>query len=112
MSIWIVRRPGAADRVRRSPPRPPDRLRRLRPRPFDPHPIRIGCTMLLVAYGAITVLRHDPSHPEFLYIRGAVCAYAALAAALAPRFTWSALRAFTVGLALLLPLGAAYVDGT
>jgi len=83
-----------------------------RPRPFDGHPIRIGCTMLLVAYGAIAVLRHDPAHPEFLCIRGAVCAYAVLGAGLASRFTWPALRAFTVGLALLLPLGAAYIDGT
>src|SRR2546426_11896458 len=82
-----------------------------RPRPFDRHPIRVGCTMLLVAYGAIAVFRFEPAHPVFQCIRGAVCGYAVLGVALAPRFTWPALRAYTVGLALLLPLGAAYIDG-
>ena len=83
-----------------------------RPRSFDHHPVRLGCSILLIVYGTIAIVRHHPEHPEFLAIRAVVCLYALLGVILAPFFTWNRLRAYTVGLAFLLPLGSAYIDGT
>ncbi len=82
-----------------------------RPRPIHWRMVRIACLVLLVVYAVIGWLRHDPGHVEFLYIRGGVTFLALLGAVLAPHFGWSGLRAFTVGIALLLPLGTAYING-
>jgi signal transduction histidine kinase len=73
--------------------------------------VRIACTALLVAYTAIALVRHEPRHPEFALVRGGVCVLALAGICLARRLTWAGLRTYTVALALLLPLGATYVDG-
>ncbi len=77
----------------------------------DSRGIRIGCTLLLVAYAIIAVLRHDPAHAELLWARISVCVYAALGVALSGRFTRRDERAYAVGLGFLVPLAAVYVDG-
>jgi signal transduction histidine kinase len=82
------------------------------PRAFDPHTIRVACSVLCVTYGAIALLRYDPRHPEFIWIRLAVLAHAAVGVALARRFTWTGLRAWTVVLAIVLSLGTGWVGGT
>ena len=82
-----------------------------RPRPFRHQTIRVACTVLLLAHGAIAWLRNDLHHPEFLWIRVGIALYALLGACLANRLDWPALRAYTTGLAFLLPLGTAYIDG-
>ena len=46
------------------------------PRPVDHRGVRIACIVLLIAYGIAGVVRHDPRHSEFLWIRLAVCLYA------------------------------------
>jgi signal transduction histidine kinase len=83
-----------------------------RPRSFDHQTVRIVSWTLLVCYGAIAVTRHRADHPEFLLLRLAICLYAIAGVVLAYRFDWRGLRVFTVGLALLLPLNSAYIDGT
>lgn len=82
-----------------------------RPRPFRHETVRVACMVLLVAHGVIAWLRNDVDHPEFLWIRGGIGLYALLGTCLAHRLDWPALRAYTTGLALLLPLGTAYIDG-
>jgi len=82
-----------------------------RPWAIDPHTTRVACSVLVVGYAGVTIAHHQPGHPEFLWVRGAICLYALLGAIFARRFTWHGLRAYAVGIAFLLPLGAGYVDG-
>jgi signal transduction histidine kinase len=80
-----------------------------RPRPFEPRTARIGCALLAATYLAMAVLRHDPDHPDFAWVRGAIAAYALLGVAIAGRLRFATLRAYTVGLAFLLSLGGGLV---
>jgi signal transduction histidine kinase len=81
------------------------------PRAFDAPTVRLACIVLAVAYAAIAVLRHDPRHAEFLWIRAVVLVQAVAGAVLARRFNWQGLRAWTVALAITLSLGTGYIDG-
>jgi PAS domain S-box-containing protein len=76
----------------------------------EPRAMRIGCTTFLIAYGIIAVVRYHESQ-AFFWMRFAVCAYAAFGIWLARRVTRGRIRAYTIGVALLLPLQAAYIDG-
>jgi signal transduction histidine kinase len=82
------------------------------PRAFDPRTVRIACTVLCLAYGAIALSRYDPRHPELMWIRLVIMAHATAGVALARRFTWIGLRAWTVTLAIVLSLGTGWVSGT
>jgi PAS domain S-box-containing protein len=73
--------------------------------------MRASCALFLVAYALITVVRYEESRQAFLWSRLFVCCYAALGVWLAGRVTWGRARAYTIGLAFVLPLQAAYVDG-
>jgi len=77
----------------------------------DGRAMRLACTVLLLAYGAIVLTRYQTGQGEFLWSRLAICGYAVLGIRLSQRVTFPLLRAYTVGLALLLPLQAAWVDG-
>jgi signal transduction histidine kinase len=65
--------------------------------------------LLAATYLAMAILRDDPAHPEFALVRGAIAAYAFLGMAVANRLRFPSLRAYTVGLALVLSLGGGYV---
>jgi PAS domain S-box-containing protein len=73
--------------------------------------MRLGCTVFLIVYAAIAILRYQESHHAFMSLRLLVCLYGALGIRLARGITWRRVRAYTVGLAFLLPLQAAYIDG-
>ncbi|HZP43680.1 MAG TPA: HAMP domain-containing sensor histidine kinase [Candidatus Binatia bacterium] len=77
---------------------------------FDPRFVRIASATLLAGYGIIVLNRPVEHHPEFVVLRGLVCVLAACGAALAYRFTWFGLRAYTVLLTIVLALGASYID--
>jgi signal transduction histidine kinase len=79
-----------------------------RPRPVDARAVRVACWALLVGSCVVAVTRYDP---RFLWLRAIECAYALAGVILGPRFGWRGVRAYTRGLALLLPLAAAYVGG-
>ena len=76
----------------------------------DPRAMRIACTVFLVAYGIIAIVRYHESQ-VFFWLRFVVCAYAASGIWLSRRVTRVSIRAYTIGLGLLLPLQAAYIDG-
>jgi PAS domain S-box-containing protein len=80
------------------------------PLPLEPRAMRLGCTIFLVVYAIIAGARYHESH-AFFWLRLLVCCYAAFGIWLSRRVTWTVARAYAVGLALLLPLQAAYVDG-
>jgi PAS domain S-box-containing protein len=81
------------------------------PQPVDPRAMRVACTVLLVTYATIALVRYETGKGEFLMLRLAVCGYAVLGILLSRRVTWYLLRGYTAILALLLPLQAAYIDG-
>jgi signal transduction histidine kinase len=74
-----------------------------RPRPFEPRAVRLACSILLLAYCAIAVVRHDPSQPWLFLARAVVCAYAGAGVLAAPSLTWRGLRTYLAGLGFLLP---------
>jgi signal transduction histidine kinase len=77
----------------------------------SPQSVRSSCGFLLVAYTLVALARYDAAHTELAWVRLAVSAYALAGVVFAPRLTWKALRAYTVGICFLLPLDAAYVNG-
>lgn len=79
------------------------------PRPFDPRTVQLCLALLAAVYLAMAVLRHDPQHPEFFWIRGAIAAWALLGIAVARRLSFGLLRVLTVVQALLLSIGGGYV---
>jgi signal transduction histidine kinase len=81
-------------------------------REVDTRILRLGSMVFLAVYGAIALARPVGEHPEFLLIRLAVCLLAGAGIVLAERMTWRAVRAYLLGLALLLSLGTSYIDGT
>lgn len=81
-------------------------------RVFHPGAIRVCCAVLALAFGGMAALRSvESGQAGFLIPRTAMMAYALIGAVVGPRFTWYGLRAYTVGLALILPLTASYVIG-
>jgi signal transduction histidine kinase len=76
---------------------------------MDARTIQVLCGFLPAIYLPMAVLRHAAAHPEFAYIRGALGAYGLLGVALARRFGFGGLRAYTVLLAFLASLGGGYV---
>ncbi len=81
------------------------------PKPIDGDVMRVACAVFLVVYAIIAVVRYEESHHAFFWLRLSVCLYAAVGMWLARHVTWSRARAYTIGLALLLPLHAAYING-
>ena len=79
------------------------------PRTVDPNPVRTGCALLLVFYVISWIIRHDSQHPGLDWVRLADCLYALAGIALASRLDWTRLRAYTLGLALLLPGSAGLI---
>lgn len=79
------------------------------PRPVDPRTVQICLSFLALTYLGMTVLRHDPLHPEFAWIRGGIGIWALLGIAFAGRLSFGLLRAFTVVQAFLLSIGGGYV---
>lgn len=71
--------------------------------------IRVACLLLLVTYGISSIVRHE-SQPAMLAIRAVMLVYAAVGIVFGPRFSWSTLRAYTVGMALLLPSTTAALE--
>jgi signal transduction histidine kinase len=90
---------------------PPREFWRLanRPRRVDPNPIRAGAALLLAFYVLSSIIRHDARHPELDWVRLAVCLYALAGVAVASRLDWARLRAYTLGLAVLLPGSAGFI---
>jgi PAS domain S-box-containing protein len=76
----------------------------------DPRAMRIACTVFLLAYGIIAIVRYHESQ-AFFWLRFAVCAYAVFGIWLSRRMTRASSRAYTIGVGILLPLQGAYIDG-
>lgn len=77
------------------------------PRPVDGAAVSYACLTLLAFYLVASLLRPMPGQALAIWVRGAECVYIAVGALAGPRFTWRALRLFTVGLALTLNLATA-----
>src|SRR5262245_50775141 len=71
--------------------------------------VRLACLLLLVIFVISSAVRHV-ADPTMLAIRLVVVAYAAIGIVFGPRFLWSTLRAYTVGMALLLPTCTAALE--
>src|SRR5262245_28214766 len=69
----------------------------------DGNTVRLACLLMLVAYLVSSFIRHVPD-PAMLAIRLVVIAYAGIGLVFGTRFEWPTLRAYTVGMALLLPV--------
>lgn len=80
-----------------------------RPHHVDVTAVRVVCLLLLVTYLISSVVRHLPQR-EALAIRALFVAYVLIGVILAARFTWSTLRAYTVGMAILLPSTTAMLE--
>jgi signal transduction histidine kinase len=80
-----------------------------RPRPFDARTVQILCSFLAVIYLLIAVLRRDPGHPEFVAVRGALVVLGIVGMLGASRFSFGALRVYTIALAFLASLAGGYV---
>jgi signal transduction histidine kinase len=74
-----------------------------RAHPVDVAAVRAASLVLFVFYLVISIIRHVPDQPALLWLRAAVLLPAAAGIVLAPRFSWTAVRAYTVAIALLLP---------
>lgn len=72
----------------------------------DGNAVRLACLLLLVTYLVSSFIRHLPD-PAMLAIRIIVLAYAGIGLVFGTRFAWATLRAYTVGMALLLPVSTA-----
>jgi signal transduction histidine kinase len=81
-----------------------------RPHPIDGAAVRAACILLLIFYVISAVVRHVPGQPAMLWIRAVMLIYTVLGVAAGSRFSWSALRAYTVGMALLLPSTTAALE--
>ncbi len=79
--------------------------------PIDSGTMRLSCAVFFAIYAIIVVSRAHESHVHFLVPRLVVCLYALFGVWLSRWPTARNLRAYTVGLAFVLPLQAAYVDG-
>ena len=79
------------------------------PRPIEPKVMRIGCLVLAVVYALMAVLRYAPEHPSFAWDRGAIALHGVIGAIFAHRFSFNAIRVYTVVLAFLLSLGGGWV---
>ena len=79
--------------------------------PIDSGTMRLSCAVFFAIYAVIVVSRAHESHVHFLVPRLVVCLYALFGVWLSRWPTARNLRAYTVGLAFVLPLQAAYVDG-
>ena len=80
-----------------------------RPRPFEPRVVRIGCAILCAYYVLMAWLRHEPSHPDFACVRGAIAAYGLLGVLVAGRLSFTGLRIYAIALAFVISLGGAWV---
>jgi signal transduction histidine kinase len=80
-----------------------------RERPIDAHVFRILAGFLSAVYLLMAVLRRDPAHPDFTWVRGLVCAQGLLGIALASRITFRGMRVYSVVLAFTTSLGAGYL---
>jgi signal transduction histidine kinase len=80
-----------------------------RERPFDPRLFQILCGFLSAVYLLMAILRRDPAHPDFTWVRGAVCAQGLLGIALASRLTFRGVRIYSVTLAFVTSLGGGYL---
>jgi signal transduction histidine kinase len=80
------------------------------PRSIDSYTFRLACVALLVGYSVIVLKRPTSGHPEFFVIRLLVWLLALGGAVWGRRFAWHGIRAYSITLALLLPLGSSYID--
>ena len=80
-----------------------------RERPIDARTVQILCAFLSAVYFLMAVLRRDPAHPDFTWVRGAVCAQGLLGIAIASRITFRGMRVYSVVLAFLTSLGGGYL---
>jgi signal transduction histidine kinase len=75
-----------------------------RTHPVDGAAVRAACLLLLIFYVISAALRYVPGQPAAMqWIRAVMLVYVVLGVASGPRFSWRALRAYTVGMAFLLP---------
>ena len=81
------------------------------PQHVDARAMGIACGVFFVGHLGIAAIRFDPAHMDFAVMRLIITAYAALGILLARRITFGRVRAYAVGLALMLPLSASYIDG-
>jgi signal transduction histidine kinase len=80
-----------------------------RPRRLERGAVRICCVLLGLVYFAMAVLRHEPQHPEFVWVRGAIAAYAFAGVVAVRWLSFATLRLYAIGLAILLSLGGCWV---
>jgi signal transduction histidine kinase len=80
-----------------------------RERPIDARTIQVLSAFLSSVYLLMAVLRRDPAHPDFTWVRGTICAQGLLGIVLASRMTFRGLRIYSVVLAFLTSLGGGYV---
>jgi signal transduction histidine kinase len=81
-----------------------------RERPIDARMFQVLSAFLSAVYCLMAVLRRDPAHPDFVWVRGAVCVQGLLGIALASRVTFRGLRAYSILLAFTTSLGGGYVS--
>lgn len=73
--------------------------------------MRLICIVFFVGYSAVAVWRFDPAHIDFAVVRLLIALYAAGGILLARRLTFEIARAYAIGVAVMLPLSASYIDG-
>src|SRR5690349_13000905 len=76
-----------------------------RERPIDARLFQIMSAFLSAVYFLLAVLRRDPAHPDFTWVRLAVCAQGLVGIAIASRATFRGLRIYCVVLAFTTSLG-------
>lgn len=81
------------------------------PRAIDPRGIRVSCSLLLFGYLIASIVRLDPAHPEFVYLRVMMSCYVAAGIVWAYQFTWREARLYVVTLAHILALSTTYMMG-
>jgi signal transduction histidine kinase len=82
-----------------------------RPTETSPHSMRASCGLLAASYAIVALLRYDPAYADLTWVRVTIPAYALFGIAIASRLTWRRTRLYIVGISLLLPLNAGYVNG-
>ncbi len=76
----------------------------------EPRAMQISCTAFLLIHAVIVATRYHQA-PVFFWLRLAMGVYAAFGIWLARRVTPFSIRTYTIGVAILLPLQVAYING-
>jgi len=79
------------------------------PRSFDPRTARIAIGILSAICTSDAVLRYDPLHPEFFWIRCGIAAWGIPGIYRMPRMSFGELRAYALSVAFVLQLSVGWI---